>query len=385
MTEMKSVAMCVELAGRFAKRADAHDRDGSFAFENVADLDKHGLGALTVPREHGGMGAGVFETVQALEAISSGDASTGLGCAMQWYATGNLAMQQVWPKEHFARLCKEVVQDHAWVNNAASEPDMGSPSRGGLPVTKAVPVDGGFLITGRKSWVTWAPALTYFILWARVTGQIGVFCVRRDAAGVTLLDNWKDALSLRASGSCDVDLKDVFVPSTWQVEQRDAGQTNTGSLPSGWSTCAFAATYLGIGAQALRSLAKYAHDRIPTALGKPIASLSHIQRIVGQMDVTLRAARTVLHTAARRWDDDAGARQNMTAELSAAKYLCTNASVVVTDLALRAAGASGLDRRLPLERLLRDARAGLMHPPQDEVALEGMGRAVLEAARTWQS
>ena len=385
MSATNPVEMCRALGAKFATRADTHDRDGSFAFENVADLDAVGLGALTIPISEGGLGAGVLQTVKALEEISIGDASTGLGCAMQWYATGNLAMQNVWSAAHFSALCKEVVKNNAWVNNVASEPDMGSPSRGGLPSTLAVPVSGGYLITGRKSWVTWAPALTYFILWARLGEQTAVFCVRRDAPGVRLHDNWKDALALRASGSCDVELTEVFVPNEWLVEVRDAGKTNTGTLPSGWSTCAFAATYLGIGVSALNCLAAYAHQRIPTALGKPIASLAHIQRIIGQMDVTLRAARSVLHSAAKRWDDDADARPNMSAELAAAKYLCTNASVVSTDLALRAAGASGLDRRLPLERLLRDARAGLMHPPQDEVALEGMGRAVLDSVKQWRS
>jgi alkylation response protein AidB-like acyl-CoA dehydrogenase len=53
--------------------------------------------------------------------------------------------------------------------------------------------------------------------------------------------------------------------------------------------------------------------------------------------------------------------------------------VQATDLALRTAGAAGLDRRLPLERLLRDARAGLMHPPQDEKAFEILGRSALTA------
>ena len=55
--------------------------------------------------------------------------------------------------------------------------------------------------------------------------------------------------------------------------------------------------------------------------------------------------------------------------------------VSATDIALRAAGANALERKLPLERLFRDARAGLMHPPQDEKALELIGRAALDGGR----
>jgi len=67
----------------------------------------------------------------------------------------------------------------------------------------------------------------------------------------------------------------------------------------------------------------------------------------------------------------------MDAELATAKHLCTNAAIQATDIALRTVGANGLDRRLPLERLFRDARAGLMHPPQDEAALELIGRSAI--------
>jgi alkylation response protein AidB-like acyl-CoA dehydrogenase len=95
------------------------------------------------------------------------------------------------------------------------------------------------------------------------------------------------------------------------------------------------------------------------------------------MQVLLASAQSVLFDVARKWTERPEYRANMEAELAAAKYLCTNAAIQATDIALRTAGASGLDRRLPLERLLRDARAGLMHPPQDEAALALIGRRVI--------
>jgi alkylation response protein AidB-like acyl-CoA dehydrogenase len=66
-----------------------------------------------------------------------------------------------------------------------------------------------------------------------------------------------------------------------------------------------------------------------------------------------------------------------------AKLVATRAAVVATDEALRIAGGPGfLAGRL--ERAFRDARAGLINPPLEDVALTGFGRAVLgdiEAAR----
>ncbi|MCS7055281.1 MAG: acyl-CoA/acyl-ACP dehydrogenase [Thermoflexales bacterium] len=383
MRSFDEVMACVEqLAEAFAARADQHDREGSFAFENVADMRAVGLPRLPVPIALGGDGFNLFECVCVLQRLARADASTALGLAMHFHVVGSLAEQCLWPQAAYVRLCEEIVRDGALVNSAASEPEMGSPSRGGLPATTATRTAGGYLLNGRKSWVTYAPALRYFLVTATLDDGIGVFAVANGSPGLTLVDNWGASLSLRASGSFDVVLEDVFVPECWHVEQRIPGQARRGGLPAGWPTCAFAAVYLGVGEGALHALARYAQQRTPTALGKPIAELPHIQRGIGQMDVTLRAARAVLYATARTWVEQPTQRPQMEADLAAAKYLCTNAAIAATDIALRTAGAGGLDRRLPLERHFRDARAGLMHPPQDDRALELIGKAVISSCAT---
>ena len=60
----------------------------------------------------------------------------------------------------------------------------------------------------------------------------------------------------------------------------------------------------------------------------------------------------------------------------------SNAACRVSELALRVAGGFGLTRALPLERYFRDARAGLYHPPQDDLALGIIGRGALAGAFT---
>ncbi len=374
---------CDALAAKFAARADDHDRDGSFAAENAEEMRQAGLCKLTVPVEYDGNGGSAFDMTRVLESIAIGDGSTALGLAMHLNIIGQIAEQRPLSDAVMARLFAECVQPGIFVNNVASEPEMGSPSRGGLPRTTAIPTEHGYLINGRKSWVTYAPALDYFLITATLTEPnqepaMAVFAVAGKSPGLTLIDTWGDeALSLRASGSCDVNFENVFVPEFWHVETRRPDQVRRGSLPPGWSGCAFSAVYLGIGEAALRTIARYAKQRVPTALGKPIAELPHIQKNIGQMEVILRAARMVLYGVAQKWSDCPDARATMEADLAIAKHLCTNAAIQVTDLALRTAGAAGLDRRLPLERLLRDARAGLMHPPQDEPAMILIGKSVL--------
>ncbi len=365
------------LAYVFAERANAHDRDGSFAYENANDLRAARMARLPVPVAFGGDGLNVHQSVLVLQHLARGDASTALGFAMHLHVVGSLAENDTWSPGAFERMCAEVIRHGALLNSAASEPELGSPSRGGLPKTTACKAEGGYVLNGRKSWVTYAPALGYFLITAALDDGIGVFAVKGDSLGLSLIDNWGDSLSLRSSGSFDVEFTDVFVPEHWLVEERRVGQVRGSSLPAGWAWCGFAAVYLGVGEAALQTMACYSTQRVPTALGKPIAELPHIQRGIGQMDVTLRGARAVLHDVSRRWAEHPDQRAGMEADLAAAKHVCTNAAITATDVALRTAGASGLDRRLPLERYFRDARAGLMHPPQDEKALELIGKAVI--------
>ena len=63
--------------------------------------------------------------------------------------------------------------------------------------------------------------------------------------------------------------------------------------------------------------------------------------------------------------------------MAGAKLMSTNAAIRATDLSLRATGGASLTRTLALERHFRDARAGLAHPPSDELALQMIGKARL--------
>jgi alkylation response protein AidB-like acyl-CoA dehydrogenase len=146
---------------------------------------------------------------------------------------------------------------------------------------------------------------------------------------------------------------------------------------------AVAATYLGVGEGARRTVSRWALDRRPGDGSTAVAEIPSVQLRLGRLDAALRAARIVLFDATRRWDAFAGdpaEQARLLADLALAKVTATNAAVSATDEALRIAGGPGfLAGRL--ERAFRDARAGLINPPLDDVALSGFGRAVLEAVR----
>jgi len=384
--QQRFLDLAAELADTFAPRADAHDRDGTFPFENYADLRRSGYLRMVVPPEYGGDGANLFEVVLAQERLARGDGATAMAVDMTLHMIGRMAEQPSWPAPIFAEVCRAIVEQGALINSAATEPELGSPSRGGLPATTATPTDGGWLISGHKQFVSMAPALNYFVVSAALPpsadapkGATASAVVPADSPGLRLEDTWSSALSLRTSGSYDVLLDQVFVPDAWLVERQPVGGPPPQGAPLAlaWFGLTLSAVYLGIGQAAADAVGAYARERTPSALGRPIATLPNIQRRVGEIQALLLPARAVLYQAARTWVEQPEQRAGLAPSLALAKYLCTNAAIAATDAALRIAGGFGLTRKLPLERFYRDARAGLTHPPNDDAALEMIGRAAL--------
>jgi len=379
-------ALAAALADRFAAGAAAHDRAGTFAADHVAALRAIGWPRLAVPAALGGLGAGLGASVDAHRRLAAGDASTALAVAMHTQTIGAAAAGGLWAGDAFARLCADVVGRGAWVNACASEPELGSPSRGGLPRTTARRVVDGWRIDGRKTFASLSPALDAFVIPAAVEGAeasegIGRFLVPR-GDGVRLASTW-DALGMRGTGSDDIILEGVVVPDDALLYRQSALAPDPNAPnANAWFTLLLASVYLGIADAALRLAARYAGERVPTALGRPLATVEGVQRRLGEAELARRTASTVLTTAARAWDDAAGAGDvaGVGDDIVAAKVVVTNHARRVVDAAVRVIGGAAMGRALPIERHWRDVQAGLFHPPSDDTVHVLLGRrALIEA------
>lgn len=379
------LALVEPLARGFAARAAVHDRDGSFPFENFAALRAANLHALTVPTRYGGLGVDELDYALVLERVAWGDASTALVLGMHCANIGILVEGQLWP-DRLGALFHEVVSAGALINAAQAEPEMGSPSHGGLPATTARrDHSGGWRVSGRKIYTSGAPILRYFIVLAAVEEpeqpvRLGTFLVARDAPGVRIEETW-DALALRASGSHDLVLADAHLPDAALLDARPVGAPDPrGALGLPWSTLTLAAVYTGIAQAALDEAAHFAATRVPTGLGKPIGELPAVRAKLGRMSALLLTSHRLLRGLAADWVNHPEMRVALREEMPLVKAITTNNAVEVTDLALRVAGGAGLLQTSRLPRLLRDARAGLVNAPLDDVAWENAGRAAVRRA-----
>lgn len=371
-----AVDMARELAASVGARADAADRQGRLPAEDVRALKESGYLAISVPRQYGGWGLPLRDCVAAQLELAQGSSSTAMVAAMPIHMIGAARENRPWAEEHFERLCRILVEG-SLINSCASEPELGSPSRGGAFRTYAVPHEDGYCINGHKNWSTGGVHLTHLLVSLTLEGETAQVLIPNHAPGVRWEPTWQHALSLRASDSDDVYLENVQVPADHLLRRSADGNLKAG--PNAWFPLMTAATYLGAAILARDSAIRFALERVPTALGKPIATLPKIQRQVGEMDVPLQAARLLLLDAAAAWDaqtSDAWAR------VVAAKHFANETAISVTDMAMRIVGGQAITHALPVERCLRDARSSITHPPSGDTALEMVGRAAIEQQQT---
>ena len=364
------------LAETAAKNARAHDRDGTFPHDTFRAIIESGYHTLTIPEDQGGIGATALEAMMAQERLARGDGSVALAICMHLGHIYGVATSVDWPDDLRRKMISEVVNDGALYNTAASEPGLGSPSRGGAYATTAErTAEGSWKINGHKTWTTLSPALAYAGVGASIIengqpGEKASFLVPMDAPGVKIDETW-DNMSMGATGSHDLLLTDVIVPDDHRLPV-------SGKPPnSPWSILT-SAVYLGVAVAARDFTIAFAKTRTPAAMGgKTIATLPNVQQRIADIDLKLLAARSTLYGAVQQWEDHPDQRGSLGWQLAGAKVIVTNNAIDITDQALRVVGAVGLQRRHPLERYFRDVRAGLGNPPLDDVAVGMIGKAVL--------
>ena len=138
------------LRTKFAERAEEHDRDGSFPFENFPLLHEFGLLSLTIPRDAGGGGASLATTARVTRAIAHAEPATALVVIMQYLFHLGIVQGSRWPQRVREIVQRDAVENGALINALRVEPELGTPARGGLPATLARRVPEGWSVTGHK-------------------------------------------------------------------------------------------------------------------------------------------------------------------------------------------------------------------------------------------
>ncbi len=386
--QQELIALARQLAQeRFAPRAEKHDREASFPFDDYDDMRAAGLLGLCVPEQYGGLGA-TFETYCLVaEQIAQGNASTALTFNMHCLTMlmmGEIAdampMAEKARARHEAlraRKFREVVEHGIFYGQPHSEPVELGQTDTALTVggrrfgTTARKVDGGYIITGRKFFVSLAGAASYYSTPALRVGdepwleRTLYLQVPQDAPGVTFEGEW-DPLGMRATVSRDMVLDEVFVPD--DAEILPPGVFGAMYNASFHSPLTFSATFLGLMQAAYDYTIAYLTGQITGAPGLR-TEVPAKGYAVAEMLFKLEAARALYYRVIS--EAPVSPPVDVLQRARAAHVTVQRAVVEVTQEAIRVCGGRALLKRYPLERYARDARAAaLMRPWTQDIATQ---------------
>jgi len=346
------------VTARLAAHAERHDRTAEFPWDGIRVLHEAGLLTLGVGTRYGGRPLTTVDTVRVLEALGQGDPAVAL----------------------YAAVVARSATEPTLLNAVRAEPEWGAPARGGLPATTATRTGDGWVVDGRKGFATGSEGLAYHLVWAvdhhgpSGEPEVAHAIVPGDAPGVRVERTW-DHLGQRATSTHDVVYDRVTIPGE-HFRGVPVSRVGRGDQAGGWGPVALGvpALYVGVGRAAQAFLVRFARERVPTSLGRPIATTERIQQVAGEVEAQLVQAEEVLLGLAARidaGDPAAGPRTGV------AKLLATRSAITAVETAVAALGNPALTRHHPLERHLRDVLASRVHPPQDDAALLAAGRRTL--------
>lgn len=366
-----------------AERAVRYDREASFPTENFADFHRTGLLGVSIPTRYGGLGATYADYVRVSEEVGRHCGATGLtfnmhNATMLW--CGEVADlldmtsdERAQHEDRRSAMFRGVVE-HGHIHSQPFSEGLAPGATSGV-ATRAVPVEGGWLVSGRKIFASLSGAATFYNVTCEVPGddRIRLLGVPADGDGVRIVDDW-DPLGMRGTVSRTLLMDEVFVPHS--NEWLPAGLYNQAALRFPWLFLSLCPSYLGLTGGVLDATRRYLRGELPgQAAG---ARRDHPIKQVGwaQMRVKHEQARALLYRAVDEAVLDPGDDQLCTAW--AASVTVMEHAAEVASLAIRVCGGQSMLRHLPLERLYRDARLGsTMLPWSAEVCLERLGRAGL--------
>ena len=346
--------------------ASQTDRDGRFPESGLQALARAGFWGLTIPKIHGGLEANLLTTVLIIETLAQECASTAM--CFKMHLEGLNPLRHLATTEQAVRFLVPIAEGKLYVGVAANEPGVGV---GNIQALAKAVNDGYQVEAVRKAFVTSAHFADIFSFTARNdpdSTNTTRFIVERKNVTCDVEGQW-DGLGMRGNDSCSV-VFTGFIPGTNVVGQPgDREKMRSFHIPFVYLT--YAAVYLGIAEGAYNEVRQHVIERAPR-----LAQIETVQRHFGEMVLSIERTRALVHEAAAQYDRGSlpGEHIHMAACLAA-----DETAVEVTDLAMLVGGGVSYAKGNNLERYMRDARAGPVMVPQDDLTKLALGRASLRS------
>lgn len=350
-----------------ADELDKHKGEMPRSF--IDRMGEQGYFGITVPKELGGMGGGVFEYCLISEELARGWLSVASIISRAQGAMGcNVADPE--RREHLTRMSAE----GRWIGAfAASEPNAGS-DLGGVE-TRVVEDGDNYVITGRKRWCGNALNSDFIQVLARLeepkegqsrsAGLISILVEKEPGAfpeGLT--GSPIDKIGYHGFTTWALEFDGLVVPKANRVFPGGPGVALGADEQMGKATGGFkgiqtmlnaarvhtAARAIGVARAAVEDSIAYLQER--HQFGRPIGDFQALRFMIADMAAQVDQARAYAQFIAHRLDSGDPSEK----ESAMVKYLATEMAANVTSMAMQLHGGNGYTTERRIERYWRDAR-----------------------------
>ena len=358
--------------------AEEGEETGTLPQTSVDALYDSGLLRLKMPCALGGAEADLVTQLDVLEAVCEIEPSAGW-CLM----IGAASMGGVG-----AFLPDDAIEEIF--------ADGNPPKTAGVfaPFGKAVPVDGGYLLSGRWSFASGIRHSNWISAGARVItekpGHPAQVRATVRTADVKIHDNWH-VMGLRGTRSCDFSVENLFVPTSFAYDVSLTEPLRGGPIyrlgRPGFVTNEHSAFALGVARRALNTALEVGQSKTRGYNSvNPLACRPAFQRMLSEADLRLRATRLlnveVLEEASRAVNEGHPPSPLLQTEMRSLCSYTTDVAVDIVTQAFRFAGGAALFDDSILQRCLRDINAGAQHQMVSDAAYENHGQFMLNLPDT---
>jgi alkylation response protein AidB-like acyl-CoA dehydrogenase len=253
------------------------------------------------------------------------------------------------------RLAADLVLDGDKPAICITEPEAGSAAT--EMTTRADRRGAGYVLKGRKHWITGGGVSKLHLIFARVFHDgveqgIGGFIALRDEPGL-VVGAREPTMGLRGIPETELRFEQLELPEDRLLVPPEGLRRGFASLMTAYNGQRVGAgtVALGLAAGAYEQALDYSRQR--EQFGRPICEFQGLQWMLADMSIQLAAGRALIHQAAAAPGE--GGFPDATAAAQA-KVFASEMAIKVTNDALQVFGAAGYSRRNPLERMVRDAR-----------------------------
>jgi len=349
-----------------APQVTSLDEKGEFPLALVRRMAQLGLIGLFVPREYGGRGLSFLAATLAREEVSR--VYPPLGFLYEGNDAGLYMLYSSGSEEQKRKYLPALCRGEKLICFALTEASGGSdPS--GLQTTAEAEGDG-FIINGRKVFITLGEVADYCVFVARHGDRFSAFVVEKGTPGFEARPGAK-ITGLRGIPVSELAFTSLRLPPSSLLGVEGTGlQAALGTITLVART-GMAAIALGLARGALEATVRFVKER--TLRAGPIASFPAVQFMLADMEVEVEAAGWLCYCASWLLDEGKTSRE-VVRDTARAKLYATEVALRVCLKGIQLMGGYGATLGCPLTRRLADALALLPSAGTSEVMRLTIGR-----------